>query len=331
MRVFVSGATGFIGTQLVNRLVEMGITVHALYRSESKTAWIRKEGVILFKGDILDRESLRCAMAGCTQAYHVAAFAGAWTRNPETIYRFNVNGTVNMLEAAGENGIRRVVVCSTAGVLGPSDSRPADEATPAPDKFFTPYEASKLQMERQILAMDRDLPEVVIVNPTRVYGPGQMSESNGVTRMILQYLRGKWHLVPGNGRSTSNYVHGEDVVSGHIVAMEKGKPGNRYILGGEHLTYDELFSVVRQVSGKRYRLFHVPLWFMLAISFSMLSWARLTGMRPLIVPGLVRKFNHHWLVSSEKAIKELGYSYLTASKGIAQTIRWIESNQPIHS
>ncbi len=327
MRVFVSGATGFIGAQLVNRLLEMGIEVHALYRSESKTKWINKRGVTLFKGDILDRETLRSAMAGCKQAYHVAAFAGVWSRDPDSIYRLNVDGTMNVLEVAGENGVRRVVVCSTAGVLGPSDSRSANEETPAPEKFFTPYEASKLKMEKRILEINRDLPEVVIVNPTRVYGPGYLSESNGVTRMILQYLRGKWHFIPGNGRSTGNYVYVEDVVTGHLLAMEKGKPGNRYILGGDHLTYDELFHLVQQASGKRYRLWHIPLWIMLTVSFTMLSWARLTGMQPLIVPGLVRKFNHHWMVSSEKAVKELGYHPLTASEGISQTIRWIHSNQ----
>ncbi len=137
MKVFVSGATGFIGIQLVKRLVESGSIVHALYRSESKADLIRMEGVELYKGDILDMDSLEMAMSNCHQAFHTAAFAGVWAKDPGFIHRLNIDGALNVINVAGKCGIRRVVVTSTAGILGPSDSDPLHENSPPPSSFFT--------------------------------------------------------------------------------------------------------------------------------------------------------------------------------------------------
>ena len=329
MKVFVSGATGFIGIQLVKRLAATGHTVHALYRSESKADLIRLPGVRLFKGDILDKESLDLALADCEEAYHTAAFAGVWSREADLVYRLNVDGAMNVIESAGRNGLRRVVLTSTAGILGPSTGEAVHEGSPDPLSFFTDYEASKFQLEQKLLGRKKSDPEVVIVNPTRVYGPGYLSESNGVTRMIRQYMAGRWRFIPGNGKSSGNYVHVEDVVTGHLLAMEKGRPGERYILGGENISYLQLFEYVREASGVGPRLFKIPLWSMLTASAFMAGLSKITGRPPLIVPNLVRKFNHNWIVSSAKAINELGYSPMGASEGIERTVGWIKSNQKI--
>jgi len=323
MKVFVSGATGYIGIQLVKRLVEDGHTVHALYRSELKADLIRHPDVTLFKGDILDKSSLHRAMEGCEEAYHVAAFAGVWAKDPEIIFRLNVDGALNVIEAAGKQGIRRVVLTSTAGILGPSHKEAVHESSPDPESFFTDYEASKFQLEKQLLGRTDTDPEVVVVNPTRVYGPGYLSESNGVTKMIKQYVEGKWRLIPGNGKSSGNYVYVEDVVSGHLLAMQKGRPGERYVLGGENISYNQLFEFVREASGVRHRLFKIPLWIMLAAAGLMKGLSRLTGHPPLIVPDLVRKFNHNWIVSSQKATDDLGYQATKARTGIQLTVNWI--------
>ena len=329
MKVFVSGATGFIGIQLVKRLVSQGNTVHALYRSESKAELIRIPGVVLFPGDILDTPSLERALEGCETGYHTAAFASVWTRDPALVFKLNVDGALNVIEAARKAGTRRLVLTSTAGILGPSETDPVDESSPVPPSFFTLYEASKSQLEAKLLGNAGSVPEVVIVNPTRVYGPGYLSESNGVTRMIKQYLEGRWRLLPGNGRSSGNYVHVEDVVSGHLLAMQKGKAGERYVLGGENINYLQLFQFVRQFSGVRTKLYKVPLWLMLFTAHAMKALARLTGRPPLIVPDLVRKFSHNWIVSSRKAMTELGYEARPAREGIKQTIQWIK-NSPYH-
>jgi nucleoside-diphosphate-sugar epimerase len=328
MKVFVSGATGFIGIQLVKRLVKEGHEVHALFRSEFKANLIRHPGVKLCKGDILDHESLDHAMAGCEEAYHTAAFAGVWAKYPELVFRLNVDGAINVIEAAGRQGVRRVVLTSTAGILGPSANEAVHESSPAPESFFTDYEASKFQLEKQLLGRTDTDPEVVIVNPTRVYGPGYLSESNGVTKMIKQYVEGKWRLIPGKGNSSGNYVFVEDVVTGHLLAMLKGRPGERYVLGGENISYNQLFEFVREASGVRKKLFKIPLWIMLAAAGVMKGFSKISGLPPLIVPNLVRKFNHNWIVSSEKAIRELGYQPINALTGIQLTVKWIKNSKP---
>ncbi len=327
MKVFVSGATGFIGIQLVKRLVHEGHIVHALYRSQSKADLIKHQNIILFKGDILDTVSLERAMADCDEAYHTAAFAGVWAKDPSVIFRLNVEGALNVIETAGKHGVRRVVLTSTAGILGPSQGEAVHESSPAPESFFTDYEASKFQLEQQVLGRIENNPEVVVVNPTRVYGPGYLSESNGVTKMIKQYVEGKWKLIPGDGRSSGNYVYVEDVVSGHLLAMQKGLPGERYVLGGENISYNQLFEFVREASGVRHRLFKIPLWIMLAAAGVMKFISLISGRPPLIVPDLVRKFNHNWFVSSQKAREDLGYQSTDARSGIIQTVQWILNSE----
>lgn len=327
MKVFVSGATGFIGIQLVKRLSSEGHEVHALYRSESKAELIRHPDIKLFKGDILDPVSLDRAMAGCEEAYHTAAFAGVWTKDPQMVFRLNVDGAMNVIEAAGRQGVRRVVLTSTAGILGPSAQEAVHESSPAPDSFFTEYEASKFQLEKQLLGRTDTNPEVVIVNPTRVYGPGYLSESNGVTKMIKQYMEGKWRLIPGKGKSSGNYVYVEDVVTGHLLAMRMGKPGERYVLGGENISYRQFFDLVREASGVRKKLFKIPLWIMLSAAGVMKCIALVSGRSPLIVPKLVRKFDHNWIVSSEKAIRDLDYQPKDARTGIQLTVQWIKNSK----
>ena len=328
MRVFVSGATGYIGTELVKRLRAEGHTVHALYRSESKADGIRMPGVVLFKGDILDKSSLEGAMQQCEEAYHTAAFAGVWARDTSMIYRLNVDGALQVIETAGKLGIRRVVVTSTAGILGPSDKSAVHEGSPPPASFFTDYEDSKFRLEQQLLGRTDPDPEVVIVNPTRVFGPGILSESNGLTRLIRQYLEGRWKFIPGSGNSTGNYVFVEDVVNGHLLAMDRGKPGERYVLGGENISYNQLFAWIREASGVDHGLIRIPLWIMLSAAGMFTFYSRLTGRPPLITPGLVKKFSHNWIVSSEKAMRELGYEPGPVRDGIQKTVQWIKNSIP---
>jgi farnesol dehydrogenase len=266
-------------------------------------------------------------MEGCARAYHVAAFAGVWAKDESIIDRLNVDATLSLLKMAMHMGIQRVVITSTAGILGPSAGPEVDEQSPPPTSFFTAYEQSKARMEEAVRQLDTGSTGVVIVNPTRVFGPGELSESNGVTRMIKQYVEGNWRLIPGSGRQPGNYVFVEDVVEGHLLAMEKGRAGERYVLGGDNISYNELFRITRKLSGKRYRLFHIPLWLMLSVAGVMETVAKLTGMAPLIVPGLVRKFNYDWRVSSSRAKAELGYRPRSAEEGIAQTLEWIRQEK----
>ena len=328
MKVLVTGATGFIGSRLALRLDSEGWVVHALYRDMGKTSIISHPNLVWFKGDILDPASLRAAAEGCSGIYHTAAFAQVWHQDTSAIYSLNIEGTMNVIKAGIQAGAKRIVCTSTAGVLGPSGpGGVVDENSSQPESFFTDYEASKSILEKTLQTIQNSGIKIVIVNPTRVYGPGVLSDSNGVTRMMQKYVAGKWHIIPGNGKSIGNYVHVDDVVTGHLLAMENGRAGERYVLGGENLTYDELFGIMTELAGKKYLMFHLPVPVMEFVADIMLLLAKVSGIPPLIIPGLVRKYYHNWNVSCEKAMHELGYRPVGFKTGAGLTIEWLRNSK----
>jgi farnesol dehydrogenase len=324
MKIFVSGATGFIGSRLAIRLANDGHQVHALYRDKSKVSIIQHPNIRLFKGDILDYNSLIPAIEGCSQVYHVAAFAKVWDRDSSIAYRQNIEGAVNVVRAGAFAGVKKMVCTSTAGVLGNSQpGSSVDEFTPRPLKYFNDYESSKAILEEVLKVLAECGVKIVMVNPTRVYGPGVLGDSNGTTRMMKSYISGKWHVIPGDGNNIGNYVFVEDVVTGHILAMEKGKPGERYVLGGENISYNILFKEIIRITGKKYFLIHLPLKIIIMASGIMLFIARLTGWAPLLVPGVVRKLERNTEVSCAKAERELGYKPIDFKTGADLTLSWL--------
>lgn len=323
--ILVTGATGFVGKQLALKLAGSGHMVHAMYRSEAKIGEMEHPNIRLFKGTLADLASIDNAMKGCDQVYHLAAFAAVWTRHPEEIYEQNVQGTANILESALKHGVKRVVHTSTAGVFGPSGEKPNSEDNPIAETHFVHYDRSKALAEQKINTYVRDGMNVLIVNPTRVYGPGKLGDSNGVTRMIRDYIKGKWHIIPGNGQSVGNYVFIDDVVDGHILAMEKGRTGERYLLGGSDLSFNEFFNILKEVTGSHYFLIRIPLFIGISIAAIMLIIAKLTGRMPLITPGLLKRYSHHWAVSSEKAKAELGYDPVDFREGLRRTLEWLQT------
>ncbi len=329
MKYLITGATGYIGTQLTKRLIAEGHTVHALYRSESKADELRAmSNVILKKGDLLDRASLDAAVAGCHGVFHVAAFAKPWDKNPQTFYDYNLNGAVNVFEAARKAGAKRVVFTSTAGTISPKTGElPSDEATPRTVDFFTDYDRSKAEAEFAAKQFSEQGMEIVTVNPSRVYGPGLLSDSNGVTRMVRMYLAGKFRLLPGDGNSTGNYVFIDDVVNGHLAAMQHGKAGERYILGGENASFNEFFKTLSDLSGKKIKMIKLPLPVMNIAAHVMEFRANMTGKAPLLTPPWVKRFHYNWELSIEKAKRELGYSPLNLAEGLRETVDWLEKNK----
>ncbi len=325
MNIFVTGATGFIGHHLVKKLLSEGHTVHAIYRSQPKSEEIKHDKLKWFRGDILNNESLKIAMIGCHHVYHVAAYAAAWEKNPGDFRKFNVQGTINVIETARSLGINEIVVTSTAGVFGPSLPNIITETTVSKIPYFTGYERSKAESERIIADYVRKGMRIIIVNPTRVYGPGFLNESNSVTKMIKSYVQGKWHILPGNGSSIGNYAFVNDIVEGHILAMQKGTSGERYILGGENVTYQQFFQKLSDISGKKYWLMSMPLYLMLGIGYSFLVLHKLFKITPLITPAHIRKFNYNWEVSSDKATSVLDYHITPIGKGIEETIQWVNN------
>jgi nucleoside-diphosphate-sugar epimerase len=330
MKIFVTGSTGFIGSRLVAKLASEGHTIHALYRSKKKVASELPPNIILFKGDLTRAESLETAMQGCDAVIHTAAFAGVWHRDEKVIYDLNVASTVLILKIAADKGIRRCVVTSSAAVFGPSGDHVLNETAPEPLHFFTPYERSKALMEKEVAGLVDAGQDIVIVNPTRLYGPGPLNDANSVTRLVKMYCEGKWHFLPGDGNSIGNYVFVDDVVNGMELALLKGRSGHRYILGGENVSYREFFLLLEKLSGVHYRLFRFPLPFMLGAAGAMTLFARITGIPPMITPGLVRKYDHHWRLSSDKAKSELGYNPVSLEKGLSATLHWLK-HEPVET
>ncbi len=328
MKFLLTGATGYIGVPLAKTLAAQGHTVHALYRDESKTAPLKStENIYLHKGDILDPESLVKAAKGCDAVFHAAAFAKAWDKDPQTFYQQNVQGTLQVLEAARKVGAKRLVFTSTAGVISPSNGLASDENTVRKLDYFTHYEQSKAQAEETLAKQSIGALEAIVVNPTRVYGPGLMSDSNGVTKMIKLYLKGRFRILPGDGQSIGNYAFIDDVVDGHIQAMLLGKPGERYILGGENISFEEFFNLLSDLTGKSSKLYKMPIPLMNLAARAMEIRANLTGAPPLLTPPWVKRYMYNWEISSEKAVREMGYHITPIQDGLAKTVDWILKNR----
>ncbi len=326
-KIFISGATGFIGRRLALELASAGHTVHALCRNINHPYLIRHPNMVLFPGDIMDSDSISSAMLGCTQAYHTAAMAKMWCPDPLDFYRINVEGTRNVLQMALKTGVKKLVYTSSCGVLGPTVKHPMDETSPRITGFPINYERTKYLAELEVASFVRQGLNAVIVNPSRVYGEGPITDSNTVSKMVRGHLKGTWRIIPGNGENIANYAFLDDVVQGHIGAMAHGQAGHRYILGGEDISFNQFFDTLRSVSGRSIRMFHVPQ--KLIKLYSHLDWFKttLTGLEPLFLPEFADRLKYDQKYTSQKAIDQLGYRITPFSEGLARTVRDIKNSK----
>jgi len=334
--VFVTGATGFIGGRLVETLADRGDRVRALARrprQESTPGLAARASdapgrglVEMVLGDVTDAGSVLRGMEGCTHVYHLAGYAKNWARDPEVYFQVNVQGMRNVFAAARRLGVERVVWTSTELTFGPT--RPGEigneETPPACDRCFTEYQRTKTVAEQEAVALAAEGLPVVIVNPCRVYGPGRLTEGNSVSLLIDQYDRGLMPFLLNRGVNRGNWVLVDDVVEGHLLAMQKGRIGHRYLLGGEIASLKEFLNLVDQVSGKRH--LRIPLFRLMPMVFAHLQKLRAEwfGVHPQITPGWVRVFSRDWARTSEKAERELGYRPTPLVEGLRITYQWLQ-------
>ena len=323
MTILVTGATGFVGGALAQQLVEAGEAVRVMTRPASDTTNIQGLDVETVHADLRDAASLRAALEGCRGLYHVAADYRLWARDMSELYASNVDGTRNIMQAALDAGVERIVYTSSVATLGVfSDGRRSDEETPvALENMIGHYKRSKFLAEQAVSDLVREaaLP-AVIVNPSTPVGPGDVKPTP-TGRMIRDAALGR---MPAYVETGLNIVHVDDVARGHRLAFEKGEIGRRYILGGEDLSLREILAAVAAAAGRKPPGFRIPRAAVYPVAWLQESWARLTdGPEPQATIDGLKMSRKKMYFDSGRAERELGYEYRPASEALAAATGWL--------
>jgi dihydroflavonol-4-reductase len=321
----VTGATGFVGWHVARLLLEKGQPVRALVRDPARSARALRElpGIATVHGDLRDTESLARAVDGCGAVYHVAADYRLWTPRPEEMYRSNVEGTRNLLEAARRAGIERCVYTSTVGCIGMRKGELGSEETAAGlDQMQGPYKRSKFLAEQIALEFARGGFPVVIVNPTAPIGDHDFRPTP-TGKIVVDFLRG---AMPAFVDTGLNVVDVADVARGHWAAFERGRVGERYILGGENLTLQQILGKLAEVTGKPAPALRIPYAVAYAAGVASTGWAAMTGREPMAPLDAVRMARKKMWVRHDKAARELGYSARPAVEALRRAAEWFQAN-----
>jgi dihydroflavonol-4-reductase len=316
-RVFVTGATGVIGRALVAELRARGDEVVGLARSDAGASALATDGIEPARGDVLDEESLAAGMRGCETAYHVAGVNSLCPSDRGELFRVNVTGAERVVRAAARAGLRRVVNTSSAASIGEAPGTVGREDSPHRGWFISSYERSKLEGERAAFAAGRQLGiEVVAVNPASVQGPGR---ATGTGKILLALADDRLRAFVDTRISL---VDIDDCVDGHLLAHERGKPGERYLLCGVTLSSVEAIELVREVAGTGARPWMVPPAFARALSVAVEGAFRLARRNPPVCREMVRTLLHGHVYDGSRATRELGLHYTPARDTLRRTIQW---------
>ena len=320
----VTGASGFVGSHVVLKLLERGQRVRVLVRRESPRKNLEGLEVEIVTGDLTDRASLKQAVAGCRRVYHVAADYRLWAPDPSVLYVNNVVGTRNLLEAAREAKVERMVYTSTVGALGHGENgQGASEKAPVGLRDMVGhYKRSKFLAEAEVMAAARTGFPVVAVHPSTPVGSRDVKPTP-TGQMIVDFLNGR---MPAYVDTGLNLIDVEDVAQGHLLAMEKGQPGERYILGNQNLTLKEILDLLAKVSGRsapRIRLPRPVALGLAAVSTTSSYWTK----RPPQVPWeAVRMAGRKMFFDSSRAVQELGLPQHPVEEALAKAVRWFQQN-----
>jgi dihydroflavonol-4-reductase len=330
MTTLVTGATGFLGNHVARQLVAAGHPVRVLVRSSSNLASLEGLNAERVVGDLQDMTSLDRAMKGVRRVYHVAADYRLWTRNPEEIYESNVAGSKRLFEAAAQNGVERIVYTSTVATIAVPSQGPAlpnEETRATLDQMIGHYKRSKFLAELEaIKAAAAGIP-VVIVNPTAPVGPGDWKPTP-TGRIVVDFLNGK---MPAYVDTGLNLVAVEDCAAGHLLAAEKGRIGERYILGNRNMTLKEILGALAPIAGRPAPRVRLPHAVALAAGYADEFFARLTGREPQIPVEGVKMSRHRMFVESDKAQRELGYQPAAIEPALERAVRWYTEHGYIRS
>ncbi len=321
MTILITGATGFVGSAVLRQLVAAGHRVRALVRPDSDRRNLEGVAVEIAVGELGDPSSLDRAAAGCSGLFHVAADYRLWAPKTDGIYQTNVTGTCNLMSAAAEAGVARIVYTSSVATLGHTrDGTPADETTPATiDDMIGAYKRSKFLAESEVrkLAGEQALP-VVIVNPSTPVGPRD-AKPTPTGRMIVEAAAGRMPAFVDTGL---NLVHVDDVAAGHLLAFEHGAVGERYILGGENMTLRDILNEIAAITGRRPPRVRLPHGLVLPIAYLAEAWARVSGGQPFATVDGLRMAKQTMFFSSQKARDALGFKPRPAVEALGDAVEW---------
>lgn len=325
MTTLITGATGFLGSAVARLLLEEGRQLRALVRAGSDTANIDGLDLERVTGDLTDMASLKTAVRGCDALYHVAADYRLWIPNPQEIYAINVDGTRNLMRAAGEAGAARIVYTSSVAALGLNkDGTPADENVPVRlDDMIGHYKRSKYLAEEVVrgMAAQDGLP-AVIVNPSTPIGARDIKPTP-TGRIIVDFVNGR---MPAYVDTGLNLVHVDDCARGHLLAFEHGKPGERYILGGENLSLREILLALGCIAGRSAPGVRLPNRLLVPFAYGAEGWGRLTGFEPRLTVDSLKMARKRMYFSSEKAKQELGFSSRSGEAALSDAVAWFAAN-----
>lgn len=314
-QVFLTGATGFVGSHVLQALLDAGYRVRALVRG-MPARWPQQDGVTPVVGDVLQAGDLVPAMRGCRYLVHVAALYSFSPRDRKLVWDTNVKGCAGLLEAARISGIQKAVVTSSSATVGPAHgTRPATEGDRPADGHSFGYHRSKI--EQEFVALAAQLP-VVLVLPTAPVGPGDWRPTP-TGQMILDHARGR---MPAVVRGGMNLVPVEDAARGHLLALEKGWPGERYLLGGENLTFDEIWGLLAETTGRRAPRLRLPHGLVRSLARLDDARCRVIGGRPAVPLEGALMARELMYASSDKAARELGWWASPVGPAIERAVRW---------
>ncbi len=325
MLAFVTGSTGFVGSHVARALAEQGADLRLLVRASSNTRNINDVKADRVAGDLRDPASLEKGIAGCDVVFHVAADYRLWVRDPEEMYRANVKGTRAILEAARKNQVRRVVYTSSVATMGfTSNGHAADENSPVSlDNMIGPYKRSKFMAEQVAIEAARAGQDVVIVNPSTPVGERDIKPTP-TGRIVVDFLKKKFPAYVDTGL---NLVDVKECARGHIAALEKGRSGERYILGGENLTLKQILDKLAAITGLPSPTVRVP--YVLALATGVVDeivTGRIRGREPRATIDAVRMGRKKMFVSSAKAERELGWKGNFVDDALRRAAEWFRGN-----
>jgi len=323
MITLVTGAAGFLGSHVARQLVERGEEVRVLLRPTSTNRAISNLSLEYATGDLRDAASLDRAMAGVKRVFHVAADYRLWARRSKDIYDSNVGGTKNMLEAAKRAGVEQFIYTSTVATIAVDRPALPNEATDSKlDEMVGHYKRSKWLAEKEVLGAAKNGFPAIVAMPTTPVGPGDWKPTP-TGKIILDFLNGK---MPGYVETGLNFVGVEECAAGHLLVAEKGKLGERYLLGGENLTLKQLLDALAGITGLPAPKLKIPHALALGVAYAETAFSRLIGKEPQIPVEGVKIAQHRMFVDCTRARRELGFHAAPVAAALERAVRWYEAN-----